>query len=264
MTSTINPTYVDLRDDYMTEQEWHEECRKHKNTRKDLVRLWFLNKFGSQTKCAEYLDVSRRTVAREAEQLLAMGELTSEHYQKQMQNSRVKPGQNAPTCGKPAPVFTGFAKDTNRSKIDRPVENSKPKESVNKPHNTHSSTNVQERRSQSRTQPCSLTTTNKSNAITPDVVQSEEQCISVMSTDDTEACSDWERASQLLTDLEGFTHKYFTDHNRIGEEQWEDFAIRCRKLAYFAEMRFTNLRKANEQQAHEIVRTIFPDTAESA
>ena len=134
-------------------------------------------------------------------------------------------------------------------------------------HNSHQFTNVQERSQSSRscsddhsrTQGCLLTTTNKSHAITPDVVQSEKQCISVMSEDDTEACSDWQRASQLLTDLEGFTHKYFADHHRIGEEQWEDFAIRCRKLAYFADMRYANLRETNEQQASEVVRSLFPE-----
>ena len=163
-----------------------------------------------------------------------------------------------------APKRGIHASPVQRKSALKAVENSKPEESVNNSHNTQSSTSVQERRSQSWTQPCSLTTTRTSNAITPDVVQSEEECISVMSPDDTEACSDWERASQLLTDLEGFTHKYFSDHHRIGEEQWEDFAIRCRKLAYFADMRYANLRKANEQQAHEIVGAIFPDTAESA
>ena len=114
-TTSINPTYVDLRDDYMTEQEWHEECRKHKNARKDLVRLWFLNKFGSARECAKHLQCAQSTVTTDAQQLVAMGELTSEHYQLQ---------PNKATRKKSAPVFTGFAKDTGDRKSITPVENS--------------------------------------------------------------------------------------------------------------------------------------------
>lgn len=87
-------------EDFRTEDQWLGEVKAHKSKRKELVRLWFVNKFGSQSKLAKHLDCGTSTVQRHVEMLLKTGELTEEHYQKKMGNSR-KPEQNGPKRAEP-------------------------------------------------------------------------------------------------------------------------------------------------------------------
>ena len=98
-TLTTNDDYK--LDDFRTIEQWLVEVRNHKQERINLVRLWLLNKFGSQTQLSKHLCCDRATVTRDVDKLLAMGELTSEHYQKKMCNSRKKPKQTGAKCTAP-------------------------------------------------------------------------------------------------------------------------------------------------------------------
>ena len=70
---------------------------------------------------------------------------------------------------------------------------------------------------------------------------------------------DWQDAVAHLNALRAFTHKYFDPNGPITEQQWEYFYAECYEMAYFADMRFANLRKENEQTARSIVRAVFSD-----
>ena len=237
ITTSINPTYVDLKDDYMTEQEWHEECRKHKNTRKDLVRLWFLNKFGSTRACASHLQCHQATVIRDAKQLVEMGELTAEHYELQPSKATKK---------KPAPVFTGFAKDKAAAKCSTPVENSSTTVcSQSSRHDQPSHTEPSIRSSVQVVQPIVDTYSDGQ----------DERVVSMGTASDR----DWEQAVAHLQALRQFTHDYFDPNGPISEQQWEQFHAECHDLAYFARMRCSNLRQRNEQAAHAILGAVFND-----
>ena len=109
--------------DFRTEDQWLGEVNAHKSKRKELVRLWFVNKFGSQSKLAKHLDCGTSTVQRHVEMLLATGELTEEHYQKKMCNSR-KPEQTGPKRAEPVENSTSTSTTTTVSTNDQPVQHS--------------------------------------------------------------------------------------------------------------------------------------------
>ena len=93
--------------DFRTEDQWLGEALNHSCKRQELVRLAYVNKFGfSQAKLAKLIGCGASTVKDDIYKLLATGELTEEHYQKKMCNSR-KP------------------KQTERNPLE-PVENSTP------------------------------------------------------------------------------------------------------------------------------------------
>ena len=75
----------------------------------------------------------------------------------------------------------------------------------------------------------------------------------------TAAERDWQQAVEHLKALRQFTHDYFDPAGPITEQQWEEFHAECHDLAYFAHMRFQNLRKENERTARAIIGAVFPD-----
>jgi hypothetical protein len=96
--------------DFRTEDQWLGEAAEHRGKKRELVRLAYVNKFGfTQGKLAKLLGCDKSTVRGHVDNLLATGELTEEHYQKKMCNSR-KPEQ---TGGKtPEPVENSTPKST--------------------------------------------------------------------------------------------------------------------------------------------------------
>lgn len=212
------------KDDYLTIDEWLVLRDKAVSQVKELVRLWFVNQFGSQRALAKHLCISSGAVNYHVKLLKACGELTEQHAPTNAQNS----------------------KNASRSNFERPVEKlSTTVCSQSSRHDQPSHTEPSIRSSVQVVQPIVDTYSDGQ----------DERVVSMGTASDR----DWEQAVAHLQALRQFTHDYFDPNGPISEQQWEQFHAECHDLAYFARMRCSNLRERNEQAAHAILGAVFND-----
>ena len=221
--------------DFRTEEQWLGEATEHRGKKRELVRLAYVNKFGfSQAKLAQHLNCASSTVQKYVNELLETGELTEEHYQKKMCNSR-KP------------------KQTDHLVVE-PVENSTPKFTLQTfRHQTDDSlsSTVQLR--------------NTAECIEPSVCYVQPNMGTNMGSDQevvsmgTEAERDLELCYEYFEKIARITGRYLFGGWR--EDQWYGIHGECKGISEAARIRSADLRRRIEQHASDLADSFDPTGA---